>query len=893
MTILFLWLLNWQQKVDYKISASLDITEHTLKINEILTYYNNSPVALDTLYLHLYPNAYRDNNTIFAQESKKMGSYRFLRAKVSERGWINISSIIDKDCDPLVFDIDETIMAVLLKKPLESGDSVVLNIDAILKIPAIFSRLGHKGEHYEMVQWYPKPCVFDQSGWHKEPYHAIGEFYGEFGTFDVTIDLPQEYVVAATGILIDSVPCNDNRKKVRFIAQNVHDFAWVCDPNFEIATEEIDSILIEVYYIKKYGKKWRNASSYAVDAVRRYNRWFGKYPYKKLSVVQGYFGGGMEYPNLVIIGGSEDSFTRQFELVIIHEIAHQWFYGILGSNEMDEAWLDEGFTSYAEARYFVDKYGIDNTFLKLPFLPKLRHNYIQRLTYYIALTNGLEMPVLTKASLFVDAPFAYQVAAYSKPALFLRYLESYLGTSTFNDILKIYFENYKFRHPKSEDFIELCEEVSGVNLRNFFADFLHTTKYCDWRIRKINKNSLIVENKGEFLLPVDIFIETDNGGQVLRVDKPLDTLSFPSAKMIKKVGIDPYDYTPESNRFNNFYPRKFAVKPIFDWPSFDTYQVFFLPYLWYDSDDGFTPGMYLAGAQFIDADFIMGKNQWIFGYIYGLKSKKHYYSFSYQTPLIFKSGYRSRIFTKGSISDDEIEYQLGFINDFGRPFTAKPEINFKTFLSFNDLKSLVYVDSVDWSIAKYYLFQNLFAWRTIHYSMVFYSGGAFKYFNKDWHFTKFTLEIEKTSRLFLPFLYFRFFAGKIWGTSPNQEKLFLSGALRHTFITNLFFGQKGYASPQEHIHIKQDGNMPGYQGMHIKSDGMFSLNFQLPEGFFLRLFCDYGYYYNADSLRWQHAYDAGIKLVLGPISFILPIYIKDQFLPKNWSVELLSVGVGF
>lgn len=893
MIIFLLYLFNWQQQLDYKIYANLDVTDRSIKIQEILTYYNHSPVRLETLYFHLYPNAYQNNNTVFAQESKKLGSYNFLRAKASERGWINIISVTDKNYDSLRFQIDETVMAVALEQPLESGDSVTLNIEAVLKIPKIFSRLGFKGEHYEIVQWYPKPCVFDEKGWHRDGYHAIGEFYGEYGKFDVHIELPVDYVIAATGEFVDSVVLENHRKVMHYIAENVHDFAWVCDPDFEITTKEIDSILIEVYYIKKYRKKWQNAGDYAVDAVQRYNNWFGKYPYKKLSVVQGYYGGGMEYPNLVIIQGSEDSFTRQFERVIVHEIAHQWFYGILGSNEMDEAWLDEGFTSYAEARYFVDKYGIDNTFLKSSLLPGLRHNYIHRLPYYIALTNRLEMPVLTKASLFVDVPFAYQVAAYAKPALFLRYLEGYLGTCTFDDILKLYFENYKFKHPKSQNFIEICEEVSGVNLRNFFADYLHTTKYCDWHIKNIHKNSLIIENKGEFLLPVDILVETDNGGQVLRVDKPLDTLFFPSANKIKKVSIDPYDYTPEANRYNNFYPKKIAIKPLFNWPSFDTYQVFFLPYLWYDSDDGFTPGLYLAGTQFIDADFIKGKHQWVLGYIYGVKSKNHYYSFSYQTPIVFRRGYRSRIFLKGSYSNDEIRYQIGFKNDFGLPFTTRPEKNLKTFLSFNDLKSFVSVDSVDWSIAKYYLLQNQFVCRKSHCSMVFYTAGTHKYFNKDWHFTKFTLEFEKTSQLFLPFLYFRLFAGKTLGTSPKQEQLFLSGALRHNFVSDLLFSQKGYTSPQEHIHIKQDANMVGYQGKHIKSDGMFSVNIQLPEGFFLRVFCDYGYYYDMDSLKWQQVYDAGIKLVLGPVSFVLPVYIKDQFWPKNWSIEILSAGIGF
>ncbi|MGB9721973.1 MAG: M1 family metallopeptidase [bacterium] len=889
--ILFLFLR--QQGVDYKIDCSLDIEKQTLQITEVLTYHNNSPSSIETLYFHLYPNAYRDNNTTFARELKKMGSYKFLKAKESERGWIDINSITDIDGDSLDYEIDETIMSVILDKPLASGDSAILKFDGILKIPKIFSRLGYKGKHYEIVQWYPKPCVFDEKGWHRQGYHAIGEFYGEFGNFDVSIELPENYIVAGTGEIIDSVR-KDNKKKIRFFAENVHDFALVCDPDFEIEKREVDGIEIEVYYLKKDRKKWKDAGDYGVDAVKRYNQWFGIYPYKKLSIVQGYFGGGMEYPNLVIIGSSEDNLTRQFELVVIHEIAHQWFYGILGSNEMDEAWLDEGLTSYAEQRYFIDKYGIDNSFFKSTFIPQLPHNFINNLMYYITLTNRLEMPVLTTSYKFVEIPLAYQNAVYSKPALFLRYLEGYLGTKTFDTILKQYFEDFKFKHPDTDDFIHICEEVSGKDLRQFFNDFLHTTKYCDWHIKDKTKNLLVIENKGGFLLPTDLLVQTDNGAQIFKIERQVDTFDFSRTGKIKKIIIDPYNYTPESNRYNNFYPKRFAMKPFFGWPSFDTYQVYFLPYLWYDVDDGFTPGIYLAGAQFIDADFIKGKNQWLFGYIYGIKSRRHYYNFGYQTPIVFKKGWRSRIFLTGSNSGDELKYQAGLKNDFGIPLTPTPKLELKTFLSLNNLRSFISVDSIDWTIAKYYLLQNRFSYNTNHWSLSFNLCGTDKFFDTQWSFTRLTFEFEKNSRLYIPPLYLRIFAGKVFGTAPQQERIFLSGALRHSFISDLFFGNKGYASPQEHIHIKQDGNMAGYQGYHMKTDGIICINMQFPEGFLLRAFGDLGYYYDGDSLDWEYVYDAGIKILFGPIGFILPIYNnRDKFWTKNWSVEFIALGVTF
>lgn len=381
---LLLFILQWQQRVSYKIIADLNTEEHYLEAIEYLTYHNESPHSLETLYVHLYANAYKDDKTVYAQETEKMGDREFIKAKESERGYIAIRNIACGS-DLLHFLVDGTILSIPLKEPLGSSDSITLKIDFYLKIPKQFSRLGYLEDHYEMVQWYPKICVYDNDGWHCDTYHVIGEFYGEYGSYDVELRLPGDYVVAATGERIEPAdkefldsliaknnkPDMDERKTVRFYAEDVHDFAWVCDPDFSVEKYEVDSINIYIFYLKHHEKKWKNAGNYTIDAVKRYNQWYGRYPYKNITVVDGYFRGGMEYPNLVIIGQGEDRITRMFEMIIAHEIGHQWFYGILGSDEINEAWLDEGFTVYTEIRYFEDKYGEKNSLIRLPFPPHI------------------------------------------------------------------------------------------------------------------------------------------------------------------------------------------------------------------------------------------------------------------------------------------------------------------------------------------------------------------------------------------------------------------------------------------------------------------------------------------------------------------------------------------
>lgn len=889
---LLLFVLQWQQHVSYDINVYLNTEEHSLTAYESLTYYNNSPYSLETLYIHLYANALRDDKTTFAQEMRRL-NYEYTQTGQTERGYIEIHSILSEG-ETLDFTIDETIMAVPLDRPLKAGDSTTLKIDFFVKIPTTFNRIGYRQDHYEIVQWYPKVCVFDKTGWHREPYHAIGEFYGEFGSFNVEIDVPGNYVVAATGERIDkkdrefleSLIVHDkklfhgDRKKVRFRAENVHDFAWICDPNFKVKKYTADDTDIYVFYIQRHEGTWKNAGHYALDALTRYNEWYGMYPYKNLSIVEGFYRDGMEYPNLVIIGIKEDPLTRGFELVVIHEIAHQWFYGVLGSNEVDEPWLDEGFASYTELRYFEDKYGKENSLVKLPFVPSFSRLYYHKLFYYVVQTNGIEKPVLTPAYEYLDMAVAYTNSAYSKPALFLYNLEGILGKEIFNRILRRYFREFKFRHPTSEDFIAICEQESGQNVRPLFSQFLYTTDFCDWAVKSVEENSVAIENKGSWRMPVDVFVEAEKGAQVYRIDgsQKVDTIVLPEASgNVQKVTIDPYGYSLEPNHWNNHYPRKIEIKPILNLPSFDAYRIFYLPYIWYGSDDGITVGLYLFGAQFVDFDYIRGKHEWTFGTIYGIRSKKVYPGFMYQTPVSFTRGMRTRIRVMGSNSNDEDKLGAGLIYNIGVPFSSGPQRVFKTMLSYYRLNSFRSVDSIDWDTGRIIALENQYTYTYRGWQLDLGLSFTDNLIGSEWSYIKAFTEVKKEIHTVLPF-HVRLFAGKIFGSAPAQEQFFLSGALRISLLADLLFAQKGYFSPQEHIHIRGGGAMRGYQTLHIKSDQLYCVNLEFPSRSLIRFFVDFGYY-------GDFALDVGASIVLGPLSFNFPFYTHtDEPWKFRWSI---------
>ncbi len=333
----------WQQDVHYKIAVTLNTDNHTLAGKQTLTYKNNSPDNLSFVWFHLYPNAYKDNNSVYARESTQAGSSRFALASDKERGYIQIDSIRvgKQDLEWSYKENDETEMKVILPTPLNPGESIEFYIKFFIKIPYIFSRFGHIDNHYEFVQWYPKIVVYDKKGWHPDGYHHTGEFYGEFGKFDVEITVPENMTIAATGNLkgpkseiarldsmsqvgdqLDKFRENKERKKIKkilkpineatlssaqktlhFQADRVHDFAWVADSRFILKRGRYRNVTINVFVLLEHEHQGKESVEYTFDTLENYGKHYGPYPYDQVSVVDGGASsdGGMEYPNLTII----------------------------------------------------------------------------------------------------------------------------------------------------------------------------------------------------------------------------------------------------------------------------------------------------------------------------------------------------------------------------------------------------------------------------------------------------------------------------------------------------------------------------------------------------------------------------------------------------------------
>ncbi len=587
----------WQQEVNYHIEVRLDDKKHSLTAFETIHYKNNSDQVLNEIYFHLWPNAYKDQNTAFAKQQLRDRNLKFIQASENERGYIDS---LDFKVEGIKIDWEydaehKDICKLILNTPLQPGQEIVITTPFYVKLPNSFSRLGHVGQSYQITQWYPKPAVFDRKGWHRMPYLDLGEFYSEFGSFDVYITLPENYVVGATGDLqtyseqlfldsiaehtakIESFPKKDSLiessekyKTLHYKQSMVHDFAWFADKNFNVLKSEVilphtkRKVDTYVMFRNRYAKFWKDASEYMNDALYYYSLWNGDYPYNQATAVDGALsaGGGMEYPNVTVIGTVNS--PRSLETVIMHEVGHNWFYGIIGSNEREHPWMDEGINTYFERRYLRTKYpnsslfgdSVNENLLKHFDLQTYNTDAMYDIMYqYIARLNE-DQAIENHSESF--GAMNYGLIVYGKSGLVLRYLEQYLGTSVFDSAMKVYFERWKFRHPYPEDFRAVMEEVSQKDLSWFFDHLIGTNDKIDFKLTGMDvvngQMRVKVKNKSNFLAPAFVASIDKQGNvkEIFKTDPFMGTaLVFFDTKDIDHISIDPYNIIPEVSRKNN------------------------------------------------------------------------------------------------------------------------------------------------------------------------------------------------------------------------------------------------------------------------------------------------------------------------------------------------------
>ena len=642
----------WQQEVNYTIQVKLDDVKNYLRATESINYINHSPDTLKYIWFHLWPNAYKNNNTAFAKQKIENGSVDFYFSKEEDRGFID-SLNFEINGERLKLEYDSAnidIAKVWLNKSLIPGEQVLITTPFRVKIPRTFSRLGHAGQQYQISQWYPKPAVYDRKGWHAMPYLDQGEFYSEFGVFDVFITLPQNYVIDATGSLeneeeelwllrknvaakrklsielnylekeIENSYPNDTiggmvfpvsaseLKTLHYHAEDVHDFAWFADKRYLIVNDLVvleseKKVVTTVLFTENHSATWKNAINYIDSAIYYYSKWIGDYPYSHATTVDGALvaGGGMEYPMITVIGGVGNSLDE----VIAHEVGHNWFYGILGFNERDHPWMDEGINSFYEARYSDRKLKPGNSiapkFLGLAGMTNLK---LKHLTYLITARPHNDQPADIPSVQYTQ--LNYGAIVYSKVPVMLSHLSSAMGSENFDKTMHLLFDEWKFKHVYPEDMKKVFEQSSPMYFDWFFEQYLNTTDILDFKILNAKDTTHIVssvyykvkvKNNGGLKAPYSITAIKDNkpvltkwyGGMMGKWD-----VLFPYGDYDEFV-IDYKNETPEFRQKNNQLKmhgilrlmEKLKLQPVVSIENPKRTQLFFSPIAgWNNYDKG-------------------------------------------------------------------------------------------------------------------------------------------------------------------------------------------------------------------------------------------------------------------------------------------------------------------
>jgi hypothetical protein len=574
---------------NYTIDVVLDADKKTLKGHETLVWKNTSTDHISELQFHLYLNAFKDKNSTFMKESGgKLRGDVMDPSKPINLGYVNIESMQVRNGETLTKKIkfihpddlnekDETVISVPLSKPLNPDESITLDINFTSKLPQIFARTGFADNYFLVGQWFPKIGVYEPAGmryatkgqWNCHQFHAHTEFYADFGNYKVSMTVPKEYQLAATGVFQSESPHDNGTKTITYTADDVHDFAWTTSPRFVISERQWKHVKIKAVMQPEHSGSTERYFQSAITALTYFEKHLGKYPHTVLSLidppVNGAGSGGMEYPTFITCGTSWQipKGVRIPEIVTVHEFGHQYFQGMLATNEFEESFLDEGFNQYYEGRIMDENYMPGS---QLNFIGFTVNDMETSRISYITMDNPKITEVFRNAWQYPKG--TYSIMTYTKTATWLKTLENMIGRSTMDEVMQTYFIRWRFRHPCVRDFIDIVNEIVpkrtgnrfGADLNWYFEQVLYKAPVLDYALKSIDnieKDSKVsgqftVERLGDMILPTEISVQFADGKQELIPWSGEDkSKTYKFNKAISSVKVDPQNKLLLDLNFNN------------------------------------------------------------------------------------------------------------------------------------------------------------------------------------------------------------------------------------------------------------------------------------------------------------------------------------------------------
>jgi Peptidase family M1 domain len=572
----------WQQRADYRIAATLDTMQRRLRGQETIHYSNNSPDTLSYVWMFLDQNICASNSVTNQLDQPALvflGSTFDFSCKGFNGGLtLDGVRVLRRAVRPVIYG---TTMRVDLPRPLPPGGVLDIELGWHFPVPDYGAgRMGRDGSLYQIAQWYPRLAVYDDvRGWNHEPYIGAGEFYLEYGSFDVALTLPAGYVVAATGLLQNpeqvltagqrsrlaiartsthpvaiiaaedagqaerTRPPRKGQLTWRFTADNVRDFAFAAGPDLRWDASSYDGILIQTFY-RPNANRWEEANRMAHEAIKYFSEQWYRYPYPQATTVEGPIE-GMEYPMLTFVPNSPSREEQQW--VLSHEFGHEWFPMVVGSNERLYPWMDEGFNT------FIDLGGAAHYFDGTPYGDSIEVHPLH--LYPEHGVPGQEQPLISRP---VESKDLFWTG-YQKPALMLQTLRyDVLGKDRFDHAFRQYIKAWAFKHPTPADFFRMMRDASGMDLDWFWRDWIYSTARLDQAVDSIGGEKIFLANRGTMTLPLEMEL-TYADGSTERIKLPVEMWNLGprfayrirEGKSVKKVVVDPRRALPDVDRSNN------------------------------------------------------------------------------------------------------------------------------------------------------------------------------------------------------------------------------------------------------------------------------------------------------------------------------------------------------
>jgi hypothetical protein len=583
--------------ISYNFDVRLDTKNKSIKGKEVITWTNKSNVSISELRLYMYLNSFKNLNSTFLKGSNGIifGS-DIKKRNANEWGYVNIEKVnaklgssTYKNQELSIKFIqeddgnkdDESVIQILLPKSIKPGETIVLSMDIDCKLPKFIARAGYsRDDFYAFLHWFPQMGVFEKNAlgiwdWNCHQFFRQTEFFADFSDFNVNLTLPKHFKIAHTGCLIKEIYKGDN-KILSIEAKDVIDFAIILYPYFEEYKDTWQGIDIKMFIPVEHKNMAPRYMLALKNALDFFNERIGKYPYPSITLMDpplhGMGSGFMEYPMMITCASFcyVPKGIRTIESLAVHEFSHQFFMGILATNEKEEAWMDEGFVNFFEDEIMDHFYGRKNSMFDLYGFQS--GNKERSRDEYISLADYQVGPIAQPGWKFEES--YYKELVYAKTSLILQTLKAHAGEKNFYRALKNYYDEFKFTHPKEKDFTNSIKKSlgdtleSGLIIDSLLFQGLHTTKYCDYYLESFSQNEKIIKikvgNYGKFHLPFDIKINFLDGSNIFIKSIALinDEITLNDARQVESVTIDPEQKNYlDVNFLNNSYSIKREVRP--------------------------------------------------------------------------------------------------------------------------------------------------------------------------------------------------------------------------------------------------------------------------------------------------------------------------------------------